>query len=78
MYSSAFSLNSALNGMDFYLYAPEALPLERTTVSIVQETGWALGTLWMDGENLAPTDFRYSKIPARSKSLYRPEYYGLQ
>jgi len=35
MYSSALSLTSALNGMGFYLHAPEALALERTTVVVV-------------------------------------------
>jgi len=78
MYSSALSLSSALNGVGFYLHSPEALPLESTTVSIVQKTGWALGTLWTDGENLAPTDVRSPKFPARSKSFYRPEYCSRQ
>jgi len=42
-------------------------------VPIVQEAGWASGTVWTDAENLAP--HRDSiPVPARRQSLYRLSY----
>ena len=40
-------------------------------VPIVQEAGWATGSVWTGAENLAPTGIRSSDRPARSHSLYR-------
>jgi len=37
---------------------------------------WASGPVWMGAENLAPTGIRFPDRPARSKSLYRPNYRG--
>jgi len=43
-------------------------------VPIVQETGWAPGTVWSGAENLAPTGIRSPDRPARSQSLYWLRY----
>jgi len=43
-------------------------------VLIVQEAGWALGPVWTDAENLAPTGIRSPDRPACSQSLYRLSY----
>ena len=39
-------------------------------VPIVQEAGWAPGSVWTGAENLAPTGIRSPDRPARSESLY--------
>jgi hypothetical protein len=46
----------------------------KDTVPILQEAGWALGPVWTDAENLAPTGIRSSDRPPRSQSLYRLSY----
>jgi hypothetical protein len=43
-------------------------------VPIVQEAGWAPGSVWTCAENLAPTRIRSPDRPARSQSLYRLSY----
>ena len=43
----------------------------KNTVPIVQEAGWAPGTVWTGVENLATTGIRSPDRPARSQSLYR-------
>jgi hypothetical protein len=43
-------------------------------VPIVEEAGWAPGTVWTGGENLAHTGIRSPDRPARSQSLYRLSY----
>jgi hypothetical protein len=43
-------------------------------VPIVQEAGWAPGTVWTGAENLAPTGIRSPDLAARSQSLYRLSY----
>ena len=40
-------------------------------VPIVQEAGWAPGTVWTGAENLAPFRIRSPDRPACSQSLYR-------
>jgi hypothetical protein len=57
-------------------HAPDSLPLEITPVPIVQEAGWASGSVWTGAENLAPTGIRYPDRPARRESLYRLSYPG--
>ena len=47
-------------------------------VPIVQEFGWAPGPVWTGAENLAPTGIRSPDRLARSQSLYRLSYTGLQ
>jgi hypothetical protein len=49
---------------------------ERDPVPIVQEAGWAPGTVWTGAENRAPAGTRSLARPARSKSLYRLSYPG--
>ena len=44
-------------------------------VPIVQEAGWAPGTVWTGAENLDPTGIRSPDPPARSQSLYRQRYF---
>jgi hypothetical protein len=51
-------------------------PRERDPVPIVQEAGWAPGSVWTAAENLAPTGIRSPDRPARSESLYRLRYPG--
>jgi hypothetical protein len=43
-------------------------------VHIVQEAGWAPGTVWTGAENLAPTGIRSPDRPARRQLLYRLSY----
>ena len=43
-------------------------------VPIVQEAGWAPGSVWIGAENLAPTGIRSPHHPTRSQSLYRLSY----
>ena len=45
-------------------------------IPIVQEAGWAPGSVWTDAENLTPTGIRSPDRPARSESLYRLHYPG--
>ena len=48
-------------------------------VTIVQEAGWAPGTVWKVTENLAPpTGIRSPDLPARNESLYGLSYPGRQ
>jgi hypothetical protein len=48
-------------------HSPVALP-SVNLVPIVQEAGWAPGTVWMGAENLAPTGIRSPDCPAHSES----------
>jgi len=43
-------------------------------VPIVQEAGWATGSVWTGAKNLAPTGIRSPDHPAHSQSLYRLRY----
>ena len=52
-------------------HSPAALPWERDPLPIVQEAGWALGSVWMVAENLARTGICSPQQPARSESLHR-------
>ena len=49
-------------------------PLGKDPVPILQEAGWALGSVWMGAESLAPTGIRSPDRQACSQSLYRPRY----
>jgi hypothetical protein len=55
-------------------HAPTAFYPGKDPVPIVQEAGWAPGTVWTGAENLAPTGIRSPNRPARSQSLYRLSY----
>jgi hypothetical protein len=46
-------------------------PQERDPVPIVQEVGWAPGSVWMGVENLTPTRIQFLDHPAHSTSLYQ-------
>jgi hypothetical protein len=48
--------------------------LGKVPVPIVQEAGWAVGSVWTGAENLASTGIRSPDRPARSQSLYRLSY----
>ena len=43
-------------------------------VPILQEAGWAPGSVWTGADNLVPTGIRSPDRPARSQSLYRLSY----
>jgi hypothetical protein len=51
------------------LFTPEKAP-----ILIVQEAGWAQGSVWTGLENLAPIGIRSPELPARSQSLYLLRY----
>jgi hypothetical protein len=55
--------------MPWLFYTPGKDP-----VPIVQEAGWAPGSVWTGAENLAPTKIRSPDRPARSQLLYRLSY----
>jgi len=40
-------------------------------VSLVQEAGWTLGTVWTGAENVALTGTQSPDLPARTELLYR-------
>jgi len=63
-------------GVGVQRHAPAALASRKVPVPIVQEAGWAPGTVWAGAENLAPTGFRSPDRPARRQSLYRLSYRG--
>jgi hypothetical protein len=49
-----------------------SLPPGKDPISIVQEDGWAPGSVWTGAENLlSPTGIRSPDRPTRSRSLYR-------
>jgi hypothetical protein len=48
-------------------HAPAALPLERDPASIVQEAGWAPGSVLIDAENFASTGIRSSDRRVRKE-----------
>jgi hypothetical protein len=52
-------------------HAPAACTSGKYLVPIVQEAGWAPGSVWTDAENLTSTGIRSPDLPARSESLYR-------
>ena len=55
-------------------HAPAFLPCDRESVSIAQESVWVAVSVWKGAEYFAPTGFRSSDPPLRSKSLYRLLY----
>ena len=56
-------------------HAPAASSPGKDPVPIVQEAGWASGLVWTGAGNLAS---RFADRPARSESLYRLSYPGLE
>jgi len=62
----------ALEGGEGSVSSPgHSLPPVKDLVPIIQEAGWAPGTVWIGVENLAPTGIRSPDHPARSQSLYQ-------
>jgi len=57
-------------------HAPAAFTPRKDQVPIVQEAGWAPGTVWTCAGNLAPTGIRSPDRPARSELLYCLSYPG--
>jgi len=55
-------------------HTPATFTPGKDPVPIVQETGWAPGSVWMGAENLASIGIRSPDLPARSESLYRLSY----
>ena len=51
-------------------HAPAAFTPGKDPVPIVQEAGWAPGSVWIGAKNLAPTGIRSPDLPARSELLY--------
>ena len=45
-------------------------------VLLVQEAGWAPGSVWTGAEKHSPTGIRSPDRPARNESLYRLSYPG--
>ena len=76
MYSSTLSLTSALDGGGWSTPRPGRFTPGKDPVPIVQEAGWAPGSVWAGAENLASTGIRSPDRPARSESLYRLGYPG--
>jgi len=62
-------LTSALEGGEGSALRPgRTLPPRKDPVSIVQETGWALGQVWTGAENLASNGIRSPDRSARRQS----------
>jgi hypothetical protein len=70
-FNSVFKgLNSALGVLGLVNATPRPLhSRERYPVSIMQEAGWASGSVWTGAENLAPTGIRSLDRPALNESL---------
>jgi hypothetical protein len=75
-YSSTLSLTLALNRGEWFNATPRLLSPGKEPVYIVWEAGWAPGTVWTNGENLAHTHIRFPKRPTRSESQYLLNYRG--
>jgi len=56
---------------------PGRFTLRKDPMPVVQEGGWAPGSVWTGVGNLAITGIRSAEHPARSESLYRLSYPGL-
>jgi hypothetical protein len=57
MYSSTFSVTSALDGGGWSTPRPGRFTLGKDPAPIVQEAGWASEPVWSDAENIAPPGF---------------------
>ena len=67
-YSATLSSTSALEGCGSLTPRPCHFTPERDTVPTVQEAGWAVGPVWTNKENLAPTGITSADRPAHSES----------
>ena len=57
MYSSTLPSTSALDGSGWSTPRPGRFTPRKDPVPIVQEAGWAPGTVWTGAENLTPPEF---------------------
>jgi hypothetical protein len=55
MYSSTLTLALNGGGVGGQRHGPAYLPPGKDPVSIVQDAGWAPGSVWTGAENIAPT-----------------------
>jgi len=69
MYSSTLSLTSALVWAGWSTPHPGRFTPGIDPIRIVQEAGWAQGTVWPGAGNLALTGFRSPDRPVNSDSL---------
>jgi hypothetical protein len=69
-------MSSALDGVGGQRHVPVAFTSGKDPVPIVQEAGWAPGTVWIGAENFAPNGIRSPDLPVRRESLYRLSYPG--
>ena len=76
MYSSTLPSTSALDGGGWSASRPGRFTAGKDPVPLVQEAGWAPGSVWTGAENLVPTGTRSPHCPARSESQYRLSYPG--
>ena len=74
MYSSTLPSTSALDVGGWSAPRPGRFTPGKDPVPIVEEAGWAQGSVWTGAENLGPTGIRSPDRPARSESLYRLSY----
>jgi hypothetical protein len=58
-------------GMVGQCHAPAILTRERDPLFLVQETGWAPGSIWKGAKKLASAGILSPDCPAGSESLYR-------
>jgi hypothetical protein len=67
-------VTSALEGGGWSTPRPGRFTSGKNPVPIVQEAGWAQGSVWACAENLTPTGIRSPDRPASSQLLYRLSY----
>ena len=75
-YSCNSFWTSALEWGGWQHHAPASLPPGKDPVPIVQEAGWASGTVWTGTESFSPSGIQTPDREARSESLYRLSYPG--
>ena len=63
-------MTTALEGEGSASRPGRSLPPGKDPVPIVQEAGWAPGSVWTSAENLDPTGIRSPDGQARSELLY--------
>jgi len=69
MHRFTLSLTLAIDGGGWPTPGPTLFTPGKDPVPIVQEAGWALGSVWTGAENLVSARIRSPDRPARSESL---------
>jgi hypothetical protein len=69
-----FHEHGTKRGWEVSVTPPPLFTPRKDPLPVVQEAGWAPGTVWTDAKNLVPTGIRSPKRSARSQSLYRIRY----